>query len=645
MSFIDGLKKIWKDLTGEQKSAFISEALKEKELYEKFRELGFVTTAEEVAERSKERLGMLSLVEKINLVDLITEITTIGSLDLVKSISSIDLIKSISSIDLVKSITALGTVDLIKSITSIDLVKTITSIGTLDLLKSISSVDLIKSITSVDLIKDITSLDTLDLVKSITSIDLVKTITSIGTLNLINTITTLGTLNLVKDITSVDLIDAITSIGTLNLVNTISQITNIANLQSLDLIDSITSIDLLKSITSIGSLDLVKSITSIDLVKTITSIGTLDLVKSITSIDLVKTITSIGSLDLLKSITSIDLVKSITSIASLDLVKSITSIDLLKEITTIGTVNVAKVITSGLDNIVIDLLKVGAYTERRSTLSNNGATPAWSNITGNSRRAKFFPRGARGFIYTIDAYCRDSGASGGTITVYISPYVGAGYIASATITVSAGGGASWRSASFNRMWNYDSLFIFYVMSQAQIEMAYDADEKFDGYTSEDAGATWSSQGNRRWLNAVLTAETIGDIPVSGTLNTVSLPSSGSKYSSGSVSVPQTTEITLLTLAGSGKNVLIEAYGAGDDIRFYIYCDGVQADFLSAYEMHDAGYDGNTVGKAVIKWVSGAQSNTISVLPYEFRRELKITAYHAYGIAKTCSATLVANLIR
>lgn len=185
--------------------------------------------------------------------------------------------------------------------------------------------------------------------------------------------------------------------------------------------------------------------------------------------------------------------------------------------------------TSGGVNIVIDQLTQAAYLERRSTLSNSGTYSGEYILGSDDCRGKFFPRGARGFIYTIDAYCRDTAAAGGTITVYLSPYIGAGYIYSATITVPAGGARAWRSATFNKMWNYDALFIWVSASNINTRVQYDNGTPYDEFRSSDDGVTWTHYDLRPHLRAVMKAETVGDLPVSGTVNTIEIPTSVSGF--------------------------------------------------------------------------------------------------------------------
>jgi len=179
--------------------------------------------------------------------------------------------------------------------------------------------------------------------------------------------------------------------------------------------------------------------------------------------------------------------------------------------------------TLAADNIIIDKLTVGAYTARVATLENNGATARWFAPIGNVRRSKLFPRGARGFIRNIDIYCRDKGTAGGKVYVelWVVPYIGPIY--AGEITVPAGGAPDWRTWSVEKFWNYDSLLIVCYSSSLDIQLGYD-DGGPDCFHSTDAGLTWTGHGSDRfWFRADIQGMTAGDVPVSGTLNTIEIP--------------------------------------------------------------------------------------------------------------------------
>lgn len=178
--------------------------------------------------------------------------------------------------------------------------------------------------------------------------------------------------------------------------------------------------------------------------------------------------------------------------------------------------------TSGGTNILVDKLLQGAYVERRSIISNHGGSVSWYAPTGNNREGKFFPRGCRGFITSIDLYCKDAGAAGGTITVYLAPFMGAAYVYSGTVTIGAGATEAWVNADIKKMWKYDSLFIWTLSSTSDMQIAYDSGPDDDEWVSIDAEVSWARGLNRFWMRVIHEAETVGDLPISGWVNAYSI---------------------------------------------------------------------------------------------------------------------------
>ena len=208
--------------------------------------------------------------------------------------------------------------------------------------------------------------------------------------------------------------------------------------------------------------------------------------------------------------------------------------------------------TSGGTNIVIDKLTQAAFLGRYVYMSNGPTTGSFAAPTGTNRKGKFYPRGCRGFIGYMDVYCQDAGASGGTITVYLSPYVGAGPVYSGTITVPAGYSLGARFWNVAQMWNYDSLFIWFVCSSADIQVVYDTTGTTDGYTSSDSGATWAFESRRYRLDVGLYGQTVGDLPVSGTLNVIEIPNMAVVAGDNvAVNVPAVGELYVLWAEGVG----------------------------------------------------------------------------------------------
>ena len=305
--------------------------------------------------------------------------------------------------------------------------------------------------------------------------------------------------------------------------------------------------------------------------------------------------------------------------------------------------------TSGGANIVIDVLTQAAYLERRSTLSNNGATPSYTDAIGNNRWGKFFPRGCRGFINTIDLWCRNLVDYEGTIYVYLSPFPGMGYVYTANITVEASGWPAWRSATFNKMWQYDSLCIFCYMSNANVDVGFDSGSPQDAWWTTNAGISWAASAYRIWMRAIYKGETIGDLPVSGTVNTIQIPSQSQARIYWANANLGTTETTLGTLDGAGRSVYFR-FKAGvktssHSTIFRIYCDGTLVALWSFSDLSGWGYTADSDALALTLYAADGLCYAHCVLPFEFRRELKVT-----GQAVTTSGQDVyvegwANLIR
>lgn len=304
-------------------------------------------------------------------------------------------------------------------------------------------------------------------------------------------------------------------------------------------------------------------------------------------------------------------------------------------------------------NLIIDKLTTTAYTENRSTLSNNGTTPLTSNVTAAAREGKFFVRGCQGFIESIDVYCKDAGAAGGTITVYISPHPTMGYIASAVVTIPAGGAWAWRSATFNRMWLFDKLFIFVVCSTADTKYAYDADSDWDGYSSSDSGATWTVGLWRFWFRAVFKGQTVGDIPIAGTVNTIEIPAIGSELTEAGVSVPNATETQVLSKAGAGTLLKAKLFflttTAPSDTVFYklnVYADGVLAYSVSNRDLtqSETATSGRSSEGEFYQLAVTAESRLTLRVPVKFKRQLVLKAYHTKGAAVVTIGECSVNLI-
>ena len=320
-------------------------------------------------------------------------------------------------------------------------------------------------------------------------------------------------------------------------------------------------------------------------------------------------------------------------------------------ITVTGSVTVSgsvHVDTVAADNIIIDKLKVGAYTARRSTLTNNGTTAGWIDADGVRRRGKFFPRGCRGFMRNVEVYCKDAGAAGGTITVYVAPTIGMGQVASRVITVSAGGAEMWRTAVFDMMWNYDSLFIWVYGSSDDMRVGYDEGTPHDAYRSDDSGVSWYYSEFRTWFRSYITGETCGDVPVSGTINTIEIPTqSQTKLYAINENLPL-TETTLKEVFGAGyTEYLLFWVGPKTDSHktvFRIYCDGNLAFYWDFFTLNLYGCMASTPGISITLYGTDTACVALITIKFSFRRTLKITMQSIITTGQSVIFEGLANLI-
>lgn len=323
---------------------------------------------------------------------------------------------------------------------------------------------------------------------------------------------------------------------------------------------------------------------------------------------------------------------------------------------TLGTVNIdvtsqtvdLNIKTAGGVNIVIDQLTQAAYTERRSTLHNDGVVVDYEGFTGVNRRGKYFPRGARGFINRVSIYCQDTAAAGGTITVYLAPYVGAGYLYTADVVVPPGGGPAWRDAVFNVMWNYDSMFIFVVVSVVAIQYGRDVTAPHDAWYSTDSGASWLQAGRRFYFRAYMYAETVGDIPVSGTLNVIEIPASTTYSELSAQPLPMGVETTFYTVDGMGYCDFVEfgvlAAGFSEFTQLRIYADGVEALRFEFNGMNTAGFTASTPGASLLTWLADGLCVMVVTKKVEFTRRYEVRAFNNFG-AQTVNYLISVNMRR
>jgi hypothetical protein len=310
---------------------------------------------------------------------------------------------------------------------------------------------------------------------------------------------------------------------------------------------------------------------------------------------------------------------------------------------------VFNIATSSGINIIIDKLTQDAFYERRSTLSNNGTTASLLANNYTNRRGKFFPRGCRGFINTIDVYCDNADTASHNLTIKVSPFPGLGPVLTFTLSIPASASASWRSVTVRRMWNYDSMFIW-IQSDSDTygRIGYDTGTPYDYCYSTDE-ITWIPDAYRLWIRVNMTGQTVGDVPVSGTINTIEVPITSSGAASGLVSIPSGGYADLLRIKEAGENLHMQCITNDYGVSFYIYCDGQPLKFLGfdwvcPALLYQNGYTNNTQGIQLLVYnsVSGEKNVFTIVFPFKWKRELYVKVYNPAPQAMTAQIIINYN---
>jgi len=293
----------------------------------------------------------------------------------------------------------------------------------------------------------------------------------------------------------------------------------------------------------------------------------------------------------------------------------------------------AYVQTLGADNLVIDKLVTTAYTEERRVIANNGPSAVMLAPKISYRRGKYFPRGCRGFIHEIEVYCDNPDAADHNLYIYVSPQPGMAPIISTSLTVPAGSSPAWRSKTVNYYWNYDSLFVWVLGETNDYpRVGYDTGEPYDYFYSTD-GETWIPGNYRWWIRLNMAGQTVGDLPVTGTLNTVEVPAVSTERLYASNDNLPTTLTTLKEIHGAGTVEYVYARVAAntDSHRtiLAIYCDGNCAFSWTFEGFYLNGYTASTPGISLLSYAENGLCVVHITLKFSFRRSFRI-AMQAVG---------------
>jgi hypothetical protein len=310
---------------------------------------------------------------------------------------------------------------------------------------------------------------------------------------------------------------------------------------------------------------------------------------------------------------------------------SVGDVTLNVNITGTPTINVQ---TGGGANIVVDKLTQSAYIDGWTT---PGQTPPYYK-TGEAYYGKFFPRGCRGMIEGDFMYAKGNGTD--TITLAYAPQPGMGPVL--TSTFAPGTSWGWCGNALDYFWNYDSCFIYVLACGSSVSFGYDISEPYDGRGSIDSGQTWMKWDARLWVRLVLTMETVGDLPVSGTVNTIEVPTISSQAEGESITVPVGVETTIVSVNGAGScdMIVCEAVATAypQYTEFRVYCDDNLALNLQPYVLNALGFTASTPGVSLLRYATSGTCCFVVTKRFNFRRSLVVKAYNGSGAqGVTCYA--------
>ena len=295
-------------------------------------------------------------------------------------------------------------------------------------------------------------------------------------------------------------------------------------------------------------------------------------------------------------------------------------------------VNVTGTASVSIDNATVYLnIKNEAFTVINRTIKNNGNTVVDYNTS--SYRGKYFPHGVRGIIRYVKLYVKDIGGGGGTIQyrLCIAPDMPAVY--TYTVSISAGT-EGWVTSYIHRRWDYDSIFVEYIVTSGTIGLAYDEGSPWDAYQYYGGTGTYSMEYRRYWIQMFVSGQTQGDIPVSGTINTINIPNETTTGQTALETIPAGTEVSLVSIQGTGKLKFLRVLTDWENMFFRIYIDGTMiqyADTDCTFSPFLTEQDEQTRPSRVVYCTTYDTANNMFVVEWlvelEFKKRIEIRAYN------------------
>jgi len=298
-------------------------------------------------------------------------------------------------------------------------------------------------------------------------------------------------------------------------------------------------------------------------------------------------------------------------------------------------VNVTGTASVSIDNATVYLnVKNESYEESRPVYNFVGTTGTEELPT--AYWCVFIPHGARGFLNWIEFYVKSTDGNEASLTFELAIHPGGApiygpYTISTTSTT-----PELARVLIRKWWNYDSLFIRYVSrSGNNIRIFYDTEQPYNCW--RDDGTNIYARAYRVWVKIGYEGRTVGDVPVSGTVNTINIPNITSRLTSGSIAIPDEGTQTVVTVKGMGKllNLSIATSSTSTLWILKIYVDGSLAYWRDVDNLPQNVYP-------EVLHVKSTTSYLYFYVPIEFKRSLEVQIYNYSGATITFTADLVVS---
>jgi len=260
----------------------------------------------------------------------------------------------------------------------------------------------------------------------------------------------------------------------------------------------------------------------------------------------------------------------------------------------------------------------------------------------------FLPRGCRAWIYRITSRFKNVSGVDRTVTfaVSIAPNYPPLYKKEITIPASQTDYAA-NTWYIQMHWQYESMYVTFKANGDGVYMLGQSNNAGKGGFRDDL-----THGNLPFATISFLVKPEGDIPVSGTVNTIQIPNKSSSSSSEETTVPAGTRVTLMNVEGTGVVTWIFLWSNLNGMQFEIEVDGEKLTWLGydhlspadlEYFYGAAPHEG--IGVNLVRYDDTNLMYTIVItVPIEFKRSFKIYAYNPHTSDHSVRHSALYNLI-